>query len=207
MRTIRVGALAALLATAGLLGAQTKKSGSVWEDRKSAWLRIPPGDRDAVFRFGEEYKTYLKVARTTLTSTAEVLRLARAAGFSELTEASSVKPGARLFVNGRDRAVILILVGSEPIVSGSRTIGAHYDSPHIDLKARPVYTEKDADNFALFKTIYYGGSPPIARRARSWICGGLPASRRSRTCPTSRRSTPSTTRAPLPNFSIRPMPA
>ena len=154
---IRIGVGVTILAVAGLLGAQARPSGSVWEGRKSAWLRIPPGDRDAVFRFGEEYKAYLKVARTALTSTAEVLRLARSAGFSEWTEGAAVKPGARLFVNGRDRAVMLIVVGSEPIVSGSRTIGTHHDSPHIDLKARPIYTEKDADNFALFKTIYYGG--------------------------------------------------
>ena len=65
-----------------------------------------------------------------------------------------MKPGARLFVNGRDRAVILVVVGSEPILSGSRAVGTHHDSPHIDLKARPVYA---ANGYALFKTIYYGG--------------------------------------------------
>jgi aspartyl aminopeptidase len=154
---IRIAAPAALLALAGVVGAQTKAPASVWENRRSAWLRLAPGDRETVFRFGEDYKGYLRVARTALTSTAEILRLAKAAGFAELTEASSVKPGARLFVNARDRAVILIAVGSEPIVSGSRLIGTHHDSPHIDLKARPIYTEKDADGFALFKTVYYGG--------------------------------------------------
>ncbi len=57
-------------------------------------------------------------------------------------------------MNGRDRAVVLVAVGSEPIVSGSRAIGTHHDSPHIDLKARPIYA---AGDYALFKTIYYGG--------------------------------------------------
>jgi aspartyl aminopeptidase len=50
--------------------------------------------------------------------------------------------------------VILAVVGSEPLVSGSRVVGTHHDSPHIDLKARPIYA---ASGFALFKTIYYGG--------------------------------------------------
>ncbi len=74
---------------------------------------------------------------------------------------------------------ILIVVGSEPIVSGSRAIGTHHDSPHIDLKARPIYTEKDADNFALFKTIYYGGikkyqwaNRPLALLGRIDTAGG-----------------------------------
>jgi aspartyl aminopeptidase len=169
----------AALAFCGVAGAEKPKTGSVWENRKSAWLRLSPGDREAVFRFGDEYKAYLKVARTALTSTAEVLRLARAVGFSELTAPSQVKPGARLFVNGRDRAVILVVVGSESIVSGSRAVGTHHDSPHIDLKARPVYEAKGAEDYALFKTIYYGGikkyqwaNRPLALLGRIDTAGG-----------------------------------
>jgi aspartyl aminopeptidase len=142
------------LVLTGSAAAADRKSGSVWEDRKSAWLRLPSGGLESVFRFAEEYKAYLKVARSALSSSAEVLRLARAAGFSEWTDAAQVKSGARLFVNGRDRAVILIVVGSEPVISGSHTVGTHHDSPHIDLKARPIYASEE---YALFKTIYYGG--------------------------------------------------
>jgi aspartyl aminopeptidase len=129
-------------------------SGSVWETRKPAWTKLSPADRDALFKFGEDYKKYIGAARSALTSTAEVLRAAKAAGFAEFTDAPQVTPGAKLFVNGRDRAVILVVVGSEPLLSGSRAIGTHHDSPHIDLKARPVYS---SNGFALFKTIYYGG--------------------------------------------------
>ena len=137
-----------------LLQAQEPKAGSVWDGRKSAWEQLAAGQKDEVFRFAEQYKSYLKVARSALTSTREVMRLARAAGFSEFTDAAQVKPGARLAIVGHDRAVILVVVGSEPIVSGSRVIGTHHDSPHIDLKARPIYA---ANGFTLLKTIYYGG--------------------------------------------------
>ena len=82
------------------------------------------------------------------------MRLAKAAGFAELTDPAQVKPGARLAIPSRDRAVILAVIGSEPILSGSRVIGTHHDSPHIELKARPIYA---ASGYALFKTIYYGG--------------------------------------------------
>ena len=145
---------AAFALTLALGAASDEPTGSVWETRKASWTRLSPADREATFKFGEDYKKYLSAARSALTSTAEVLRAAKAAGFSELTDAAQVAPGARLFVNGRDRAVILVVVGSEPLVSGSRAIGTHHDSPHIDLKARPVYA---ANGFALFKTIYYGG--------------------------------------------------
>ena len=65
-----------------------------------------------------------------------------------------MKPGARLIIPARDRAVLLAVIGSEPIVNGSRVIGTHQDSPHINLKAHPIVNE---EGFALFKTIYYGG--------------------------------------------------
>ncbi len=153
-RRMWMGIVAGISLASLLQGQESKPSGSVWESRKSAWEQLAPGQKDEVFRFAEGYKSYLTVSRSALTSTREVLRLAKAAGFTELKEDSQVKPGARLAVNGRDRAVILVVVGSEPIVLGSRVIGTHHDSPHIDLKARPIYSAK---GFTLFKTIYYGG--------------------------------------------------
>ena len=137
-----------------ILGEDPKAGGSVWESRKSGWEQLGPGQKDEVFRFADGYKAYLNVSRSALTSTHEVLRLAKAAGFSDFTAADQVKPGARLIVNSHDRALILVVMGTEPILSGSRVIGTHHDSPHIDLKARPIYA---ASGFTLFKTIYYGG--------------------------------------------------
>src|SRR5215831_14258940 len=96
----------------------------------------------------------MRVARSALTSTSEVVRLARASGFVDFRDQSQVKTGARLIFNNRDRALILAVIGSDPVTTGSRVIGTHHDSPHIDLKARPLIT---AGGFALFKTVYYGG--------------------------------------------------
>jgi len=137
--------------TCAIVAAQ---EGSVWAQKKSAWNLITPSQRTEVFAFAEEYKNYLRVARTAETSTQEVVRQARQNGFADFKDPSQVKPGARLIFNGRDRAVILVVIGSEPLINGSRLIGTHHDSPHIDLKARPVYS---SNGFALFKTIYYGG--------------------------------------------------
>ena len=155
MRRIGMG-FAAGVALASLLSGQepAKAAGSAWDSRKSAWEQLKPGQKDEVFRFADGYKSYLNVSRSALTSTREVLRLAKAAGFADFTAAEQVKPGARLIVNGHDRAVILVVVGSDPIVAGSRVIGTHHDSPHIDLKARPIYS---SNGYTLFKTIYYGG--------------------------------------------------
>src|SRR5262249_7664043 len=133
---------------------EVERPSGYWGTKKSAWAALTPAQRDQVFKFAEDYKAYLAAARTAETSTREVIRLAKAAGLSEYKDGAQVKAGAKLYVNGRDRAVILLVVGSEPLVSGSRLVGTHHDSPHIDLKARPF---RAAGGFALFNTAYYGG--------------------------------------------------
>jgi aspartyl aminopeptidase len=133
---------------------QNEDAGSVWRTKKSGWQLLTPSQKEDVFRFAEEYKSYLKSARDARTSTREMLGLARAAGFEIYSRPDQVKPGARLIFNNRDRALILAVIGSTPITEGSRVVGTHQDSPHIDLKARPIFT---SEGFVLFKTIYYGG--------------------------------------------------
>ncbi|MGH9764529.1 MAG: peptidase M18, partial [Blastocatellia bacterium] len=127
---------------------------STWSTRKSGWQLLSTEQREQVFKFAEDFKAYLKSARSALTSTREVMRMARSAGFQEFTEPSQVKPGAKLIFNNRDRSVILGVIGSDALTLGLRLVAAHQDSPHIDLKARPIYP---ANGFVLFKTVYYGG--------------------------------------------------
>jgi len=145
----------ALLMISGFLAvAKAQDDKGTWAMKKSAWLLLTPAERGQVHDFAEDYKNYLTVARTAQSSTREVLRRARAAGFAEFTDASQIKPGARLIFPNRDRALILAVTGTEPIVDASHVIGTHHDSPHIDLKGRPIFS---AGGFALLKTIYYGG--------------------------------------------------
>jgi aspartyl aminopeptidase len=129
-------------------------SEGAWAKKKSAWVLLSPSERAHAQEFSEDFKAYLNVARSALTSTQEVIRRARASGFTEFTKPDQVKPGARLIIPNRDRSVILAVIGSEPITEGSRVVGTHHDSPHIDLKGRPILS---AGDFTLFKTIYYGG--------------------------------------------------
>ncbi len=152
----RLFVLAFVLTGAALLSSQlfAQDDGDAWAKKKSAWLLLTPAQRPQVQEFSEDYKSYLDIARSALGSTSEVTRRARAAGFAEFTNADQVKPGARLIVPNRGRSVVLAVIGSDPIVDGSRVVGTHQDSPHIELKARPIYP---TGGFALFKTKYYGG--------------------------------------------------
>ena len=127
---------------------------TVWDGKKNGWDLVTPDQKREVFAFNDSYKAYLKVARSAYFSTREVTKLAKAAGFIEFTSNAQVKAGARLIVNSRDRGVMLVVVGSEPMTSGLRVVATHHDSSHLDLKARPVYI---AGALAMFNTVEYGG--------------------------------------------------
>jgi aspartyl aminopeptidase len=122
---------------------------------RSSWLLLTGDQRKQVEAFAEGYKGYLRVAKSARLSNEELLRQARAAGFVDFTSPGQVKPGARLLFNNRARASVLAIIGAEPLESGSRVVATHQDSPHINLKARPVIDAPGS--IALFKTVYYGG--------------------------------------------------
>lgn len=127
---------------------------SVWNTKRSSWLSIDSKDRSSIDQYIKGYSSYLDKARTEITSTKELIEMLKKEGFSEYTNPSQIKSGAKLIFNNRNRALIAVRIGSEPINKGSRLIGAHHDSPRIDIKARPLYEQ---EGFALFQTIYYGG--------------------------------------------------
>jgi aspartyl aminopeptidase len=122
---------------------------------KSAWLTLTPDQRSTVMSFAEPYKAYLRQAKSASLSEAALAALAQQSGFTPFTSPSQVRPGARLIVNNRDRAVAFVVIGSEPIEHGSRMVATHEDSPHINLKSRPVI--QAPGSIALFKTTLYGG--------------------------------------------------
>ncbi|MBK5254715.1 MAG: peptidase M18 [Vicinamibacteria bacterium] len=147
----------ALMATAPAGAQSSAPAGplkTVWEGKKSGWDLVTPEQRTEVFAFNDAYKAYLKAARSAYYSTKEVMKQAKAAGFVEFNASSQVRPGARLIINGRDRAVMLVVVGSEPLASGLRVVATHHDSSHLDLKARPIYV---TGAVAMFNTVEYGG--------------------------------------------------
>jgi len=143
-----------ILATCSICTTMGQDNGGAWSKKKSAWVLLSQAEREQAQDFSEDYKKYLHVARSALSSTRELVRRAHASGFTEFTKPEQVKPGARLIIPNRDRSLILVVIGSEPITNGSHVVGTHHDSPHIELKGRPILP---AGEFTLFKTIYYGG--------------------------------------------------
>lgn len=124
------------------------------DEARSSWHALTDGDRASVETYAAEYKDFMRVAKTELSFVREAVRLAREAGFTELTDDATIEPGARFYDINRDRTLTVIVIGNDDLRDGFRVVGAHIDSPRLELKARPIY---EKEGFALFQTNYHGG--------------------------------------------------
>ena len=125
---------------------------------KNAWKKYTEEDLNVLNTICEDYKNYLNNCKTEREATKEIIARAKAKGFVDLEEfikeKKTIFPGDKIYVNNHDKAVSLFTIGEEDITSGMNILGAHIDSPRLDLKANPIYEE---DGFAYLDTHYYGG--------------------------------------------------
>ena len=120
--------------------------------RKNAWLKHK--DNKDVMNFAEGYKNFISVAKSERLAVREAEKLLKANGFKNVDDVKSLKEGDRVYFINKKKNVAAFIIGSEPLENGLRILGAHIDSPRLDLKENPVYESK---GFALGDTHYYGG--------------------------------------------------
>lgn len=128
-------------------------------DRPNAWKKYPEGEkRKAVFDFAEQYRTFLSTCKTERECTEYFVKVAEQAGYQPLEaaikEKKALRPGDKVYVNQMGKSLAMFLIGEEPIENGMNILGAHIDSPRLDLKQAPLYEDTE---FALLDTHYYGG--------------------------------------------------
>ncbi len=107
-----------------------------------------------IYRFSEGYKDFLNYGVTERRCVKKGVELAEKNGFKPLEEMSSLKAGDKVYSVNRDKNLILAVIGKKPIEQGVNMVGAHIDSPRLDLKPMPLY---DDSKIAYLKTHYYGG--------------------------------------------------
>ena len=120
--------------------------------RKNAWLKYK--DQKEVMDFAEGYKSFLSTAKSERLAVKEAEKLLKAKGFKNVDDVKTLKEGDRVYFINKKKNVAAFIIGSEPLENGLRILGAHIDSPRLDLKEHPVY---EAKGFALGDTHYYGG--------------------------------------------------
>lgn len=122
--------------------------------RKNAYKEMSDSDRRAMLELADEYRIFLDKGKTERECVAEAIALAEKNGFVPFESKDSLKPGDRVYFINRSKNIMLAVIGSEDLEKGLNIVGAHIDSPRLDLKQNPLY---EADGLALFKTHYYGG--------------------------------------------------
>ena len=127
-------------------------------EKKSAWKKYTEEDLNKLELLCNDYKQFLTIAKTERETTKEIIKRAEEKGYENLedyiSENKRILPGDKIYVNNKGKAVALFNIGTEPITNGMNILGAHIDSPRIDLKANAIY---ESDGFTYFDTHYYGG--------------------------------------------------
>ena len=128
-------------------------------ERQNAWGKYPEGKkREAVYQFAEDYRKFISDCKTERECVTEFEKKAVNAGFLKLEDViekgTALKAGDKIIANNMGKGIAMFVIGKKPIEEGMNILGAHIDSPRMDLKQDPLYEDTD---FALLDTHYYGG--------------------------------------------------
>jgi len=130
------------------------KKGKAEDGKKNAWLKYSKKQVKELEDLNGEYRQFISKCKTERECVREVIAMAEALGYRDLAKVKNVSAGDRLYANNMGKDVTLFVIGSSPLTDGMKILGAHIDSPRIDLKQVPLYEDTE---MALFDTHYYGG--------------------------------------------------
>lgn len=126
--------------------------------RENAWKKYEEADLKKIFDYCEGYKAYISDCKTERECTTESIRIAESYGYRDLEDViknkETLKEGDKVYANNMGKGLALFHIGKEPMVNGMNILGAHIDSPRLDIKQNPLYEDKE---FAMLDTHYYGG--------------------------------------------------
>ena len=127
-------------------------------ERKNAWETYDEKQLSALEAVCRRYRAFLDAGKTERECAAETIRQAKAAGYRDLDAAieagETLKAGDKVYCNVMGKSVLLFIIGREKMEKGLNIIGAHIDSPRLDIKQNPLYEDND---IAYLDTHYYGG--------------------------------------------------
>ena len=119
---------------------------------KTVWETYENETREKMEAFADEYRAFLNRAKTEREFVRESVKLAEAKGFRNIRDTKGPwKAGDKLYAVNRGKNVVLYVIGEKPLTEGINILGAHIDSPRMDLKQNPLY---EKDGFALLDTHY-----------------------------------------------------
>ena len=127
-------------------------------NKKNAWATYTREQTKAAYDFSEYYKKFLDNAKTEREAVDTLVNMAEAEGFRELSRliesGEKLNAGDKVYTVWMNKSIILFKIGKEPMENGMNILGAHIDSPRLDVKQNPLYEDS---GLAYLDTHYYGG--------------------------------------------------
>ena len=138
-------------------------------ERPNAWKKYDDEALAELDELCESYRRYISENKTERECVTSSIKLAEAAGYVSLetaiAEGRELKAGDKVYAASHNKTLMLVNLGSRPIEQGMNILGAHIDSPRLDLKQNPLY---EAGDMAYLDTHYYGGV-----KAYHWVATPL----------------------------------
>lgn len=127
-------------------------------ERENVWKSCNKQTVKEIFGFCEGYKKFISECKTERECTRRSIQMAEEHGYRNLKEIiaakETIKPGDKVYADNMGKAIVLFNIGKKPIEDGLKILGAHIDSPRLDVKQNPLYEDSD---LVLMDTHYYGG--------------------------------------------------
>ena len=128
-------------------------------ERQNCFKLYNEEERNQLEQLAADYRKFLTDCKTERESVREVVRQAEAAGYRNMEDlmqngSEQLQPGAKLYTVCMGKAVALFRLGEQPLSAGLNILGAHVDSPRLDIKQNPLF---EAGELAFLDTHYYGG--------------------------------------------------
>ncbi len=124
----------------------------LFHKKENGWNTVK--NKEDIFRYAKGYIEFMNAAKTEREIVKQSKKMAEDRGFKDIKEFETLKPGDKVYHINRDKSMYLAIIGKEEIEKGVNIVGAHADSPRLDLKPNPLYEDGE---FAYLKTHYYGG--------------------------------------------------
>ena len=127
-------------------------------NKRNVWANYNREQTKAAYDFCEEYKRFLDESKTEREAIDAVVNRVEQKGFRELSRiiesGETLKTGDKVYTVWMNKSIVLFKIGSEPMEKGMNILGAHIDSPRLDVKQNPLYED---NGYAYLDTHYYGG--------------------------------------------------
>ncbi len=121
---------------------------------KHGYDRLTAQEEAALEAYCKDYRTFLDNCKTERLCVDYTIQLAQARGYVEYQAGMALEPGAKVYVNNRNKGIMLAVIGQKSLAAGANIGAAHTDAPRLDLKPNPLYEDSE---LAYLKTHHYGG--------------------------------------------------